>query len=104
LRCIIATVMDVNLNGRVAMITGAGHGMGQAAAKLFAANGAKVAAADVRLEAAQATVEDIASAGGQALALQVDATSDQSVAAAVGQVVETFGQVDVLWNCVGGIL
>ncbi len=53
------------LEGKVCIITGAGSGIGQASARLFAREGARVVVADIDLDAAQATVEEIGAAGGQ---------------------------------------
>lgn len=96
--------MEVRLDGKVAIITGAGHGMGQAAAKLFADSGASVVAADIRLEAAAETVAAIHAAGNRAVAVQVDATRDESAAALAQRAMDEYGRIDVLWNFVGGIL
>jgi NAD(P)-dependent dehydrogenase (short-subunit alcohol dehydrogenase family) len=89
------------LEGKVCMITGAGSGIGQASARLFAREGAKVVVADIDLDAARATVEEIGVSGGQSVAEQVDVTDQAQAEALAGRVVERFGQVDVLFNNAG---
>ncbi len=83
------------------MITGAGSGIGQASARLFAREGARVVVADIDLDAARATVEEIGVSGGQSVAEQVDVTDQAQGEALAGRVVERFGQVDVLFNNAG---
>lgn len=90
------------LAGKVALITGAGKGIGREAALLFAREGAKVAIADIDAEAGETTLRTIESQGGAALFLCTDVTSDEAVAATVGTVVERFGRLDVLYNNAGG--
>ena len=65
------------LDGKVCLITGAGSGIGQASARLFAREGAHVVVADVDDRAAKATVAEIRKAGGQALAEHVDVRSEE---------------------------
>jgi NAD(P)-dependent dehydrogenase (short-subunit alcohol dehydrogenase family) len=89
------------LDGKVCVITGAGSGIGQASARLFAGEGARVVVADVDLQAAQATVEDIARAGGEAVAERVDVTDEAQTVALAGRVVQLYGRIDVLFNNAG---
>ena len=89
------------LEGKVCIITGAGSGIGQASARLFAREGAKVVVADIDLDAARATVEEIGVSGGQSVAEQVDVTDQAQAEALAGRVVERFGRVDVLFNNAG---
>lgn len=89
---------DGRLAGKVALVTGAGSGIGRETAERFAAEGALVAAADVRADAAQETAAAI---GGDALGLELDVTSAASAAAAVEAVVERFGGLDVVVNNAG---
>lgn len=87
------------LAGKVALITGAGGGMGRVAAERFAAEGAKVAVVD--LEAHPEVVKAIEAAGGSAIALAADVRSFDAVQAAVDATLGAFGKLDVLYNNAG---
>ena len=87
------------LAGKVALITGAGGGMGRVAAERFAAEGAKVAVVDV--EERPEVVEAIAAAGGEAIAIAADVRDFAQVEAAVARTVESFGGLSVLYNNAG---
>jgi len=69
----------VTLEGKVAAITGAGSGMGRAAAELFANQGAPVVVADINVEAAESVAAGIRAAGGQAVGIQTDVSSASDV-------------------------
>ncbi|HEY5011406.1 MAG TPA: glucose 1-dehydrogenase [Acidimicrobiia bacterium] len=84
--------------GRVAIVTGGGSGIGRATARLFASEGAAVTVADLRGDAAEAVVAEIAAAGGTARAQAVDVSDADAVAATVGDTVAAFGGLDVLHN------
>jgi NAD(P)-dependent dehydrogenase (short-subunit alcohol dehydrogenase family) len=86
------------LDGRVAILTGAGGGLGAEAARVLAAHGARVAIVDIDGEAARRVAAGIEGQGGQALALQCDISSEAEVSAMVEAVVARFGRVDVLHN------
>ena len=86
------------LDGKVAVITGAGGGMGREAAILFTAEGAKVCAADVNRAAAEETVS---LCSGEAFALGVDVTNEDEVAGMMDATAERFGGIDVLYNNAG---
>jgi NAD(P)-dependent dehydrogenase (short-subunit alcohol dehydrogenase family) len=90
------------LEGKVALITGAGQGIGRAAALLFAAEGARVAVAEIVEEAGAATARAIEAAGGAALFVRTDVSQPESVEAAVRATVERFGGLSVLYNNAGG--
>ena len=94
--------MGPRLEGKVAIVTGAAMGIGQATALLMAREGARVVVADLNLEAARATVDRIVSAGGTALALHLDAMDESSIEAMVRRTRETYGALHVLHNNVGG--
>jgi NAD(P)-dependent dehydrogenase (short-subunit alcohol dehydrogenase family) len=87
------------LDGKVAVITGAGGGMGREAAVLFTQEGARVCAADVQLGAAEETVALCAE--GSAFAFEVDVAIEEQVAAMMRATAERFGGIDVLYNNAG---
>ena len=87
-------------NARV-LITGAGSGLGRACALAFAAQGARIAVSDLRLDAAQETVAILAAQGRDGLALTLDVTSEDSFVAAAEAVRQQWGGVDVLINNAG---
>jgi NAD(P)-dependent dehydrogenase (short-subunit alcohol dehydrogenase family) len=89
------------LAGAGALVTGAGSGIGKAAALLFAELGAKVAAVDVDAEKAAATAKEIEAAGGEAVAIACDVADEDAVAAAVATAVEAFGRLNVAFNNAG---
>ena len=89
---------ELRFDDRVAIITGAGRGMGRAHAQLLAARGAKVVINDLDQEPADEVVQEIVDAGGTALASVTDITDQDAVHAMVDQTIETFGRVDILVN------
>jgi len=90
-----------DLTGRVALITGAGAGFGEALAVGFAEYGCDVAAADVNLETARRTAEKVTKAGRRSLAVRVDVGSPESIKAVVATVVKELGTIDILVNSAG---
>jgi NAD(P)-dependent dehydrogenase (short-subunit alcohol dehydrogenase family) len=91
----------MRLAGKTAIVTGGASGMGQAGAVLFAQEGAKVAIADLDLEGAEATAQQIRSAGGKAIAVQVDVTEAPAVEAMVERTTSELGLPTVLFNNAG---
>src|SRR5438128_1571784 len=87
------------LEGKVALITGAGSGIGRASAERFAAEGAQVVPVDVK--GAEETAAAIEATGGEALALTVDLADEDAVAAMAEAALGRFGRVDVLMNNAG---
>lgn len=88
------------LQGKRAIVTGAGSGIGRATAKLFAQEGAQVLCVD-KTEAVRETVEAIGKAGGKALAVTADAGSEADVKAYIGRAINSFGGIDVLYANAG---
>ena len=91
----------MRLEGKVAIISGAGHGMGADEARLFAREGAKVVVADVAEAAAQALVEEITAAGGDAVFVRTDVTQEADWEQVVRTAESRFGKVDILVNNAG---
>lgn len=89
------------LDGMVAIITGAGGGIGAASATLFAQQGAAVVLVDIRLEAAEKVAASVREAGGRALALAADVGDEADVRGVVDRTLAEFGAVDVLLNNAG---
>jgi len=87
--------------GQVAIVTGAGRGMGKATALTLAREGAMVVVNDVRRELAETAAGEIETAGGQALAYVADVSDEAQVQAMVDATVERFGTVDILVNNAG---
>jgi len=91
----------MRLENKVAIITGAGSGIGAATAKLFAKEGAKVVVADYVEEGGLKTVEEIKAAGGEAIFVKADVSKAADIDAMVSKCVETFGKLDILFNNAG---
>ncbi|AVG14822.1 3-hydroxybutyrate dehydrogenase [Chromobacterium vaccinii] len=91
----------MQLNGKVALITGAASGIGKEIALVYARAGAAVAIADINLDAARKTADEIASAGGKALGVAMDVTSEDAVNQGTQQVVDAFGHLDILVSNAG---
>src|SRR3954470_17117181 len=91
----------MRLKDKVAIVTGAGHGMGEAEARLFAKEGAKVVVADILAADAEKVAAGIRADGGEAIAAKIDVTSEPEWAALITRTVATYGRLDILVNNAG---
>jgi len=91
----------MRMQGKVALVTGAGSGIGRATAQRFAAEGAQVACADAGAEAAEETARDITAHGGNAIALASDVTDEAACARMVEQTLARFGRLTTVVNSAG---
>lgn len=89
------------LQGKVAIITGGGAGIGRACCELFAEEGARIVVAEINAETGGAVVHHITQAGGQAIFTHCDVASEADVAAATDMALKTYGTVDILVNNAG---
>jgi NAD(P)-dependent dehydrogenase (short-subunit alcohol dehydrogenase family) len=88
----------MRLNNKIAVVTGAGSGIGRATAELFAREGAQVVVDDRYSERAEETVGRIKQAGGEALAVEADVSKREAVEAMIAQALAAYGRVDILVN------
>jgi NAD(P)-dependent dehydrogenase (short-subunit alcohol dehydrogenase family) len=88
----------MKLEGKVAIITGAGQGIGQSYALRFTDEGAKVVVPDIKFENAQKVADEIKAKGGEALAVHTDVSNEASVNELVKKVLAQFGKIDILIN------
>lgn len=96
-----STRSHLELAGKVALVTGAGTGIGRAAALAFAAQGAAVVLAARRLPELEAVAAQIVAQGGRAIAIATDVTDEDSVATLVAATVQHFGRLDMAFNNAG---
>ena len=89
------------LDGKVAIITGAGSGQGATEATLFAIEGAKVVATDIELETVSEVVEEIRRSGGDAIAIKHDVLSEEDWNQVINEALETYGKLNILVNNAG---
>jgi 3-oxoacyl-[acyl-carrier protein] reductase len=94
-------MIETGLAGKVVIVTGGAAGIGRATAQRFAAEGARVAVWDVSREAAEGLIDEIEAAGGEGLFATVDVTDGAAVEAAVSEVADRWGGIDVLVNNAG---
>lgn len=92
---------EMRLEGKVALITGGGGGIGGAQARLFAHEGACICVADLYLDKAEDTARDIAASGGRAIGVQLDVQRSNEWANAVAETEQAFGPVSILCNNAG---
>lgn len=93
--------MQVDIDGRTALVTGAGRGNGRAIAELLAENGASVIVNDRDRDPMRATVDRIEDAGGSAIGVRADVTDEAEVEAMMDEAAEAFGPVEILVNNAG---
>ncbi|MBL0162676.1 MAG: 3-hydroxybutyrate dehydrogenase [Xanthomonadales bacterium] len=91
----------MQLEGKVALITGAASGIGKRIAEVYARNGAAIAIADLNLEGAQATAREIKDAGGKAIGVKMNVTDESEVDDGVAEVIKQLGKVDILISNAG---
>lgn len=93
--------MDASLGGKVAVVTGAGSGIGKAAAIMLAENGVRVGLFDMDASAVEKTAAEIKSAGGVAITAKVDVADSTQLQQAYKQVLEKYGQLDIVFANAG---
>jgi 2-hydroxycyclohexanecarboxyl-CoA dehydrogenase len=93
--------MDLGLRDKVAVVTGAGSGIGRAIALSLAEEGVRLVATDLKGDTAEATAADAAGRGAEAIGMPLDVVNYAEAQAMIQQVLQRFGRVDVLVNCAG---
>lgn len=89
------------VNGKTVIVTGAGSGIGEAIAKLYASNGMKVVCADIRTECGQKTVDEICKNGGNAIFVKIDCSDEKQIENLVNEAVKQYGHLDGIVNNAG---
>ncbi len=93
--------MPGRLDNKIALVTGAGSGIGRATALVFAREGAKVVVSDIVVEGGQETVQQIEAAGGEAIFVKADVSQAADVETLIAKAVETYGRLDCAFNNAG---
>src|SRR5208283_4851687 len=93
--------MEFKFDGKVALITGSGHGIGKVLAFAFAENGANVVVNALHAENSDSTAKEIKNKGGKAIAIQADVSKSQEVNRMVRKALDTYGRIDILVNNAG---
>ncbi len=93
--------LNTNLNGKVAVVTGAASGIGKQIALTLSAAGAAIAIADLNQDGANAVAEEIKQAGGKAIGVAMDVTNEEAVNQGIDKVAAEFGSVDILISNAG---
>src|SRR6266581_2514817 len=91
----------MRLQDKVALITGSAGGMGQAAAELFAREGASIIVTDIAADAGEQTARNIRKVGGKAIFVQANVANEDDVQHLVRESIDAFGRIDVLYNNAG---
>lgn len=95
------SLLNLSFKDQVALVTGAGSGMGLVTARMFAEAGAAVVLADVKEESVSQAAADLVASGHLAIAIRCDVADEWDVAAMIGQTVSTFGRLDAAFNNAG---
>ena len=93
--------MNISFEKKVALVTGAGSGLGLATAKAFAESGASVVLADANEKAVRSAAEELSAQGHKTLAIKCDVADDAQVEAMIERIVATFGRLDAAYNNAG---
>ena len=93
--------MSLLLDGKTAVVTGGGSGVGRASCLRFAEEGARLVCADIDLDRAKETVAQVEAAGGAAIAERCDVSQEADVAACIATAADRFGRLDIMFNNVG---
>jgi 3-oxoacyl-[acyl-carrier protein] reductase len=93
--------MQIDLSGKVAVVTGAAQGIGRAISLVFAEHGANIVALDIKTAEAKKVIEEISKFGRTGLAYKVDVSNSSEVNSAINQVIEEYGRIDIMVNNAG---